>query len=142
MGAFLLYHINQNNNQMIRKITSATKAFLGAVALLLMFTTTALGQDTPAEGIKKLNDHMKVQLSLNDSQHAKVSDINRVFVQKVGDSEKGNASKLDKAKKVKALEAERDTKLKSVLTEDQYKVFVANRTENTKKLKALLPAKQ
>jgi hypothetical protein len=142
MGAFLLYHITQNNNQMIRKITSAAKAFLSAVALLLMFTTTALAQDTSAEGIKKLNDHMKVQLSLNDSQYAKVNDINRVFVQKVGDSEKGNASKLDKAKKVKALEAERDTKLKSVLTEDQYKVFVANRAENTKKLKALLPAKQ
>jgi hypothetical protein len=142
MGAFLLYHITQNNNQMIRKITSAAKAFLSAVVLLLMFTTTALAQDTSGEGIKKLNDHMKVQLSLNDSQYAKVNDINRVFVQKVGDSEKGNASKLDKAKKVKALEAERDTKLKSVLTEDQYKVFVANRAENTKKLKALLPAKQ
>jgi hypothetical protein len=142
MGAFLLYHITQNNNQMIRKITSAAKAFLSAVVLSLMFTTTALAQDTSAEGITKLNDHMKVQLSLNDSQYAKVNDINRVFVQKVGDSEKGNASKLDKAKKVKALEAERDTKLKSVLTEDQYKVFVANREENTKKLKALLPAKQ
>jgi len=128
---------------MIKKITSAVKVMLGAMALLLMFTTAAMAQDkTAAENLAKLNDHMKTQLSLNDSQYAKVNDINRVFVTKAKESEKGNASKLDKAKKIKALEEDRDSKLKSVLTADQYKVFVANRGENTKKLKALLPAKE
>ena len=127
---------------MIKKITSATKVMLGAMALLLMFTTAALAQDKTAENLIKLNDHMKTQLSLNDSQYAKVNDINRVFVTKAKESEKSNANKLDKAKKIKALEADRDSKLKSVLTEDQYKIFIANRGENTKKLKALLPAKE
>lgn len=127
---------------MIKKITSAAKIMLGAMALLLMFTTAALAQDKSAENLTKLNDHMKAQLSLNDSQYAKVNDINRVFVTKAKESEKGNASKLDKAKKIKALEEDRDSKLKSVLTADQYKVFVANRGENTKKLRALLPAKE
>jgi len=127
---------------MIKKITSAAKLMLGAMALLVMFTTAALAQDKTAENLTKLNDHMKTQLSLNDSQYAKVNDINRVFVTKAKESEKSNANKLDKAKKIKALEADRDSKLKSVLTEDQYKIFIANRGENTKKLKALLPAKE
>ena len=127
---------------MIKKITSAAKLMLSAMALALMFTTAALAQDKSAENLTKLNGHMKMQLSLNDSQYAKVNDINRVFVTKAKESEKSNANKLDKAKKIKALEEDRDTKLKSVLTSDQYKIFVANRGENTKKLKALLPAKE
>ena len=127
---------------MIRKFTSAAKAMLGAMALLLMFTTSVLAQDKSAEGLTKLNDYMKAQLSLNDSQYAKVNDVNRVFVQKANENEKSNANKLDKAKKVKALEADRDTKLQSVLTKEQYKIFIANRAENTKKLKALLPEKK
>lgn len=127
---------------MIRKFTSAAKGMLGAMALLLMFTTAALAQDKSAEGLTKLNDYMKAQLSLNDSQYAKVNDVNRVFVQKANENEKSNANKLDKAKKVKALEADRDTKLQSVLTKEQYKIFIANRAENTKKLKALLPEKK
>jgi len=127
---------------MIKKITSAAKLMLGAMALVVMFTTAALAQDKAAENLTKLNDHMKTQLSLNDSQYVKVNDINRVFVTKAKESEKSNANKLDKAKKIKALEEDRDTKLKSVLTADQYKIFVANRGENTKKLKALLPAKE
>ena len=127
---------------MIKKITSAAKLMLGAMALVVMFTTAALAQDKAAENLTKLNDHMKTQLSLNDSQYVKVNDINRVFVTKAKESEKSNANKLDKAKKIKALEEDRDSKLKSVLTADQYKIFVANRGENTKKLKALLPAKE
>ena len=127
---------------MIRKFTSAAKGMLGAMALLLMFTTSVLAQDKSAEGLTKLNDYMKAQLSLNDSQYAKVNDVNRVFVQKANENEKSNANKLDKAKKVKALEADRDTKLQSVLTKEQYKIFIANRAENTKKLKALLPEKK
>lgn len=124
---------------MIKKITSAAKALLAAAALLVMFTTTAVAQDKDA--LANLNAYMKEQLSLNDSQAVKVNDINRVFMQKTKENEKGNLSKLDKAKKVKLYEEDRDKKLQSVLTKEQYKMFIANRAENTKRLKELLPAK-
>ena len=120
---------------MINKITSGAKAMLGAIVLLLVFTGSAIAQDKVTEGTAKLTGFMKTQLSLNDNQYTKVSDVNRVYLQKAKDSHATNASKLDKAKKLKALEEERDTKLKSVLTKDQYKIFIANRAENTKKLK-------
>lgn len=124
---------------MIRKITSAAKALLAVAALLCMFTTTAAAQDKDA--LATLNTYMKEQLSLNESQAAKVNEINRAFMQKAKENEKTNLSKLDKAKKVKLYEEDRDKKLQSVLTKEQYKTFIANRTENTKKLKELLPEK-
>jgi hypothetical protein len=124
---------------MIRKITSAVKATLAVAALLFMFTTTAAAQDKDA--LTGLNTYMKEQLSLNDSQAAKVNEINRAFMQKAKENEKTNLSKLDKAKKIKLYEEERDKKLQSVLTKEQYKTFIANRAENTKKLKELLPEK-
>ena len=108
---------------------------LGAVALLLMFTATATAQEKTADGAKKLTDHLKTQLALNDSQYAKVSDINRVYLQKAKENGQSINNKLDKAKKLKALDEERDTKLQSVLSKDQYKLYVAHRTENNKKLK-------
>jgi len=120
---------------MINKITSAAKAMVGAVVLLLVFTGTAMAQDKVIDGSVKLTGYLKTQLSLNDSQYTKVKDVNRVYLQKAKESYASNASKLDKAKKLKALEEERDIKLQSVLTKDQYKIFIANRGENSKKLK-------
>jgi len=125
---------------MINKITSAAKAMVAVAALLFMFTATAAAQDKDA--LTSLNTYMKEQLSLNDSQTAKVNDINRVFMQKTKENEKTNLSKLDKAKKVKLYEEDRDKKLQSVLTKEQYKTFIANRAENTKRLKELLPEKK
>ncbi len=125
---------------MTSKIKSAAKAMLVAAALLFVFTATATAQDKDA--LSNLNTYMKEQLSLNDSQAAKVNDINRVFMQKTKENEKTNLSKLDKAKKVKLYEEDRDKKLESVLTKEQYKTFIANRAENTKRLKALLPEKK
>ncbi|MXN93261.1 hypothetical protein GR160_18695 [Flavobacterium sp. Sd200] len=124
---------------MTKKIT-ALKSILAAAALLFMFTTTTVAaQDKDA--LATLNNYMKEQLSLNESQSAKINEINRAFMQKAKDNEKTSLSKLDKAKKIKLYEEERDKKLQSVLTKDQYKTFIANRAENTKRLKELLPEK-
>jgi hypothetical protein len=47
-----------------------TRVF-GAVAILLLFTISAKAQDKAAEGAKAVTNHMKEQLSLNDSQYTK-----------------------------------------------------------------------
>lgn len=120
---------------MIKMLTSAAKAFMGAVALLVMFSTTALAQDRVAEGAKKFTDNMKTQLALNDGQYAKVLEINKAFLQKAADSRKTAVTKVEKAKKLKTYDDERETKLKSVLTDTQYKTFAATRAENRKKLR-------
>jgi hypothetical protein len=125
---------------MINKIKLAAKVIVAVAALLVTFSTTAIAQDKDA--LTSLNTYMKEQLSLNDSQAVKVNDANRVFMQKAKENEKGSLSKLDKAKKVKLYEEDRDMKLQSILTKEQYKMFIANRAENTKRLKDLLPEKK
>jgi hypothetical protein len=120
---------------MTSKIASAAKAIAG-VLLFFVFTASAMAQekDKASEGAKTITTEMKAQLSLNDSQHTKVMDINKTFLQKAAEAEK-TVNATDKAKKLKALTDERDAKLKSVLTETQYKTYNANRASNGKKLR-------
>ena len=108
---------------------------VGAVVLLLLFTTNAHAQDRAVEGAKTVTAHMKEQLSLNDSQYTKVYAVNLEFLQKAMDNKKADKTKVQKAKRRKALDEERDTKVKSVLTDEQFKIFIANKAENRKKLR-------
>lgn len=123
---------------MFKAVTSMVKGIVGAVALLLVTTTAAMAQDKLAEGAKVVTTEMKTQLVLNDGQYSQVLDVNRAYLKKVKENNESGASAVAKAKKAQALNEEKDTKLKSVLTEVQYKKYAAGRAENTKKLKAFL----
>ena len=107
----------------------------GVFVLLLMFTLNANAQDKAAAGAKKVTEHMKEQLSLNEGQNDKVFAINYTFLQKVIENKDSGKNKIEKAKRLKELEGDRDTKLKSVLSDDQYKKYVATKAENRKKLR-------
>lgn len=108
---------------------------VGAMALLLMFTVSAAAQDKAAVSAKKITENMKEQLSLNDSQYSKVLSINQVFLQKAIENKDSAKSKTDKAKRMKDLNGDRDAKLKSVLSDDQFKKYVATKTDSQKKLR-------
>lgn len=123
---------------MFKAITSMVKGIVGAIALLLVTTTAAMAQDKLAEGAKVVTTEMKTQLTLNDGQYSQVLDVNRAYLKKVKENNESGAAAVAKAKKMQAINEEKDTKLKSVLTEVQYKKYAAGRAENTKKLKAYL----
>ena len=76
---------------------------------------------------------MKEHLALNDAQNNKVYIINLDFLKKTFDNNK-NADKAERNKKQRGLEEERDAKLKSVLTDKQFKVFIANRGVDRKRI--------
>lgn len=122
---------------MIKKLISAAKAIFGAAALLLAMTTTVMAQETDklAEGAKIAASQMKTQLTLNDNQYTQVVDVNKAYLKKVKDCKESGDTAAAKAKKMQALNEERDNKLKSVLTATQYKKYAAVRAENVKKLK-------
>jgi hypothetical protein len=109
------------------------KKMLSAAVMLLCFTITANAQDKTVDGAKAVTTYMKENLQLNDSQYQKVYSVNLTFLQKVDENAKKNKG-ADKIKKLRALEDERDTKLKSVLSEDQYKNYVGNKAANRKKI--------
>lgn len=97
----------------------------------------------PAETVKKgpdaqqaartISNQMKEHLALNDAQNNKVYIINLDFMKKTFDNNK-NGDKAERNKKQRGLEEERDTKLKSVLTDKQFKVFIANRGIDRKRI--------
>jgi hypothetical protein len=124
----------------MKKSTSAFKAMMGTLVLLLMFTTNALAQDKITEGATAVTTQMKTQLSLNESQYTKVLDINKTFLTKAVEANK-MVNKTEKSKKLKTLADERETKLKSVLTDTQFKTFAANRASYAKKLREYYEAK-
>lgn len=121
---------------MIKKLKTTVKALMGAAALLIAFSTTAYAQDKLAEGASKVTVQMKEQLNLNDSQFTKVMDVNKTFLEKAKACHASKATEVEKKKKMKTIIDERESKLKSVLTEDQYKRFAARRSDNMAKLKA------
>jgi hypothetical protein len=124
----------------MKNFTIASKAFLGTLVLFLMFSINASAQDKLTEGAKTVTGQMKTQLGLNDSQYTKVLDVNKTFLVKAAEANKlTNAA--EKAKKLKTLSDERDTKLKSVLTGDQYKTFAANRAKYAGKLREIYEGK-
>ena len=113
----------------------------GAFIMALVFTVTAAAQDKAAEGAKAVTTAMKEQLTLNDAQYTKVYDVNLTFLQKAQKNSEAGGTKQDRTKKLRALEDERETKLKSVLTETQYKMFAATRANNNTKLRQYFQSK-
>ena len=109
------------------------KKMLLAAIMLLCVNLAATAQDKNIDGAKAVTTYMKEQLQLNESQYTKVYNVNLTFLQKVEENAKKNKG-ADKIKKLRALEDDRDTKLKSVLSEDQYKNYVGNKAVNRKKI--------
>lgn len=114
---------------------SLIKKIAGAIVLMLTFTINATAQDNAVAGAKKITENMKEQLSLNESQYGKVYSINQDFLQKAIENRDSGKTKTDKAKRMKELDDTRDTKLKSVLSAEQIKIYVATKAENRKKLR-------
>jgi len=108
---------------------------IAAVVLLVLFSGNAAAQDKAAAGAKKVTEHMTDQLSLNESQNSKVFSINYAFLQKAIENIESGKTKVDKAKRLKELDDDRDTKLKSVLSDEQFKKYIATKTENRKKIR-------
>ncbi len=117
-------------------LKSLAKMTFGALLVFMIATTAVAAQekDKAGEGAKVVTTEMKVQLSLNDGQYAKVLDINKTFLQKAAEAEKVTNG-TEKARKMKTLTDDRDAKLKSVLNETQYKTYQAGRVSNAKKLR-------
>ena len=115
---------------MFKTLISATKAMVSVVAIVLAFTLNASAQEqSTADAAKKTTDIMKTELSLTDVQYKKVLDINTVFTDKVAEARKSSTDKKQTAQVVKGLKEEKENTLKTVLTDDQYKLYLAKKEE-------------
>jgi hypothetical protein len=86
----------------------------------------------PGETVKAMTDKMKTQLNLSDAQYQKVNSINQDFSSaaiKIKESETSRSAKLSK---MKELDKRRDASLKTVLNDEQFKMFKEHKKENRK----------
>jgi hypothetical protein len=117
---------------MFKTLISATKAMVSVVALVLAFTMNASAQDRAASGAQKMTDNMKTELKLTDEQYGKVLEINKSFAEKASEARKSTTDKAVAKEAVKGHNEERETKLKAVLTEEQFKTYLAKKEEKKK----------
>ncbi|WP_330443284.1 hypothetical protein [Flavobacterium sp. C4GT6] len=121
---------------MTKKLTCRVKNLVSTLVLVLLFCVTANAQDKVSEGAAKVTTHMKSQLSLNDNQYSQVLAINKDYLKKL--DENPGATAVQRSKKKKAYDEDRDKKLKSVLNDSQYKIYIANRSANARVYKEAL----
>ena len=126
---------------MLKMIISAAKTMVGVTVMLLAFTTTVSAQDRTAEGAKRATDKMKAELSLTDAQYPKVEKINKDFIAKTQEN-RALTNQVERENGVKALSEDRDTQLKAVLTEEQFKAYNAKKAARLNTIKERRAVKQ
>jgi hypothetical protein len=109
------------------------------IACFLIIGLTASAQHkTPEERAKTLTDTMSAKLSLTEDAYKKVYDINLAFVTKSAALKKEDRDKSTKMTEMRTIGSERDTALKAVLSEEQYKEFKELKKENRKAMRGKL----
>jgi hypothetical protein len=124
---------------MLKMIFTAVKTTAAAVVVLLAVTNTVSAQDR-VDGAQRMTDKMKTELTLTDAQYSKVLEINKDFAAKAKETKPVTTAdqkeaRLERAKAVKVLNEEKEAKLKTVLTDDQYKAYLAKKEERKNKMK-------
>lgn len=120
---------------MFKTIVSAAKAMATVLTLVLAFTLNASAQESRLNNATKVTDNMKTELALNDAQYTKVYEINKTFMDKTGEARKNSTDKKATAQVVKGFNEEREAQLKTVLTEDQFKTYLAKKEAKKAEMK-------
>lgn len=105
------------------KTTAATQATTTpAVTATTAATTTATDQSAEAQA-KVLTDKMKTSLGLTEEQYPLVYDINLKYLKKNTSTTSKTTSRLAKLKAVQTAAVNKETEMKSVLTEEQFQKY-------------------
>lgn len=91
--------------------------------------------DEQKQEAKARYEQYKQKLNLTDEQSKKVDAINATYFEGIAELKKSNASKLSKYRKFKTLNADRDKKMKEVLTKEQFKIYKQQQEERKEEFK-------
>src|SRR5262245_52211051 len=127
----------------MKKIAMKIKAIL--LAAVLVWLSPARAQQRhpmpPEQRAAKITEWMKTNLQLNDEQLPKVDEINKKYAMKTEDVRKemkeqnDKTAKKEKMSSLKALDKEKDGELKVVLTDEQFKNYLAKKEEMKEQIK-------
>lgn len=96
------------------------------------------GRFTPEQKkeMKAKMEAYRAELNLTDEQAEKVEVINSNFFEKLQSIRSGNGSRLEKYRELKDAANERDSRMKQVLTKDQYKIYKKHQKEMKSEMKS------
>ncbi len=86
--------------------------------------------------MKEKMEAYRAELNLTDEQAEKVEVINSNFFEKLQSIRSGNGSRLEKYRELKDAANERDSKMKQVLTKDQYKIYKKHQKDMKSEMKS------
>lgn len=112
------------------------KIFFTALFFTLISSNIGFSQNkSAADKAKDLTEKMKSQINFSDDKFEKINTINLAFFEKTETLKSSGESKMSKMKSLKKLDEERDEQLKNVLSEEEFKAFKENKSENRKAFK-------
>ncbi len=109
-------------------------ALLLACTLLGHFYASAQDAD-PEQASKAMTDKMKSTLNLSEEQYQKAGVINLRFTQAATTLRSESGTRANKMAKLKELREQRESSLKAVLNEEQFKQLKAQQKENRKTMR-------
>ena len=107
--------------------------------IILQASTFVWGQQKeplpPEDRAAKLTEWMNANLQLTEDQTAKAQDINLKYARKNETLRNSNESRMEKIKKLKSYDQEKDDELKALFNADQYKIYSQKKEEIKEEVK-------
>jgi hypothetical protein len=109
------------------------------LAVFLVCSTLLFAQQkknaTPEQRAEKITGWMKTNLKLTDEQLAKVQDLNMEYAKKNEEVKNKTTNREDRHREIKKNQDEKDAKLKTILTTEQFKTYEAKKDEMKEEMK-------
>lgn len=118
----------------------AIQTFVMVLSLLLAGTAQARGelavlkQTSPQLRANLQTAFMKRKLHLTPQQEPKVAALNLRYAKRIDPILKGNAGEIRKAMAIRRIQNEKDAALGRMLTQKQYRIYLASKNELRRKL--------
>jgi hypothetical protein len=118
-----------------------TKIVFAVALLLMMVSVNGFTQSKPKmteEQKKEMLAHFeayKKKLNLTEEQAPEVQKINAEYFEALADLKKSDATKMEKLRKFRDSKSARDSKMKKVLSKEQYKMYTDFQAEMREELK-------
>lgn len=91
---------------------------------------------TPEAQAQRMTDRMVKEFSLNEQQAKELQAVNlKLTKQMQANKEQAKADKKQKREEMKSMREERDARLKTILTEDQYTAYQKKQADREKDMK-------
>ena len=114
-------------------------SFIFVLFLFVANTTFAQSRATDLseeqkEEIRNNIEEYAVALDLSEDQRPQFEEITKKYAQQMKAVKDGGGRRMDKFKKVKAIRDSKDAEMKSLLSKDQYRVYLDKREELNKRI--------